>query len=224
MKTLTTDERERLHDIVCDLFANDFLWALDCPKRRYGYGYEHQVESWLNSHFDYLKEIHCRVTSGATRVVVIPEGEDWVLKFGFNDPSLIRDYNRLEAQNYAAATNRGLEDFFAASYYFEEVCGVDIYVQEHVWVDDDAVSDSFYNYTIDNFYSHRDLDDDRTQEEAWEDSYSLDNEDRVYAMLGDQKRVDDLVNFINAFEINDLHSANWGYRDEQPVLIDYSGY
>ena len=40
-----------------------------------------------------------------------------------------------------------------------------------------------------------------------------------------KEKVDKFVDFINEFDVNDLHSANVGFRNNgDPVLIDYSGW
>ena len=99
-----------------------------------------------------------------------------------------------------------------------------MYIQEKVEVDEDAISDSFYNFTLESFYSGDDEEDERIQEMAWSDSNDLTNEERIRAMVGDSSKINALLNFIEYNDINDLHSANWGYRDGEPVMIDYAGY
>ena len=223
MKALTENEKQSLIDLVEVLVDNGFKQALEVS------GWEKHAREWAGQHHRLLDSLGCYVTCGATRVVVISDEDDWVLKFSFLDSLVKTDYNLLEAENYQAAIEAGLSRYFAATYCLGNICGLEVYVQERVNADEDGVSDEFYNYTLENYYS--DCRDDYESEEdlhdaAWEDSTELENEDRIWAMVGDFDRKDciKLVEFCDVREINDLHAANWGFRDGWPVMIDYSGY
>ena len=52
---------------------------------------------------------------------------------------------------------------------------------------------------------------------------NMDNDERIYAVFGEES--DNLVDFIDMFEINDLHEANYGItKDGRAVIFDFSGY
>lgn len=223
MKTPTIAEKTQLTELVDNLFNHGFKEAL-CCKYKDGWGRQNMKDYWLSENFEFLNSIDCDLDSGVTRVVVIPENLSWVLKFNFISEVLTVDYNKLEATHFEVAAEEGLDEFFAATYYFTSVDGVDVYIQEKVKVDEDAISDSFYNFTLENLYSGDDENDERIQEMAWTDSNDLTNEERICAMVGDSPKINALLNFIEYNDINDLHSGNWGYRDGEPVMIDYAGY
>ena len=51
----------------------------------------------------------------------------------------------------------------------------------------------------------------------------MEDEDRLYAIFGCEDG-DDLLTFLDVQEVNDIHAGNFGYFNQMPVLIDYSGY
>lgn len=222
MKTLSEVEKTRLLILARDLMNHHFADALFCTRDKWGIPQKH-INDWIISHFGYMAARRIHVDYGATRVVVVADNLDWVLKFDFQNAGLSHEYNELEVKNYQYACEWNLEDCFAAMYFLEKVNSIKVYAQERVRIDDDLTSDSFYEYTLQNYYSDEDSDDEDVRENAWEDSNELDNEDRIYAMV-DNLTARELVRFTNRYDINDLHSGNWGYRDGDPVLVDYAGY
>lgn len=222
---LFENEKNVLIGVVEDLIEHDFLWAFTYTTDRYGC-VKYHLHNWIDEHREYLYNNHLTVMNGVTRVVVIPESENWVLKFNFNDNDK-QDYNDREARNFQYACEEGLSDYFAAMYFLGIIGGLEVYAQERVEVDEDLTSDSFYNYTYNTYYSHEccenEEDEERIRDNVWDDSDTLGNEDRIYAMIENSDAVR-LVRFCNYYDINDLHSGNWGYRNGQAVLIDYAGY
>lgn len=221
MKILINDERHQLCKLVERLLRHDFRSVLD-----YANG---SVGEWEEEHFNFFKSLHCQIFHGETRVVVVFDDLEWVLKFNFFNRPTCKDvdYNDREYRHYVAAGDRGLGEYFAAMEYlgvFED--DVDVYAQEKVEIDEDAVSDSFYQYMSENLFGGVDTQEcssSSLNERISEEAEYLENEDRIYAMITDGA-AEDLIDFIQYYDINDLHSGNWGYRDGQPVLIDYAGF
>ena len=148
--------------------------------------------------------------SGATKACVYVPNSDCVIKF---DLHLKTHYCRTEAENYRKALEAGLGDYFAACEFLEEIDGVEFFVQEKVAADEDDISDNFRDYY------------DPVSSEYYDED-SLDENDRIYALLGCTTESMELVNFCSENEINDLHSGNWGFNwnSNHYVIIDYSGY
>ena len=220
MKTLTTLDRLKIHELVDDLVDHGFAPALNCLN-----GHKH-IWQWEIANRDFLYSIDCVICCGVTRVVVIPENFDWVLKFNFQNEELLQDYNRLEVQHFEKAIEKGLDKYFAAIYQVGAIDGLMVYAQEKVVADEDYVTSSFFQYTLDKYYNHIEYDDmyeDARNDAAWEEANTLDTEDRIYALINDGM-ADQLIDFIYENDINDLHSGNWGYRGTEPVMIDYAGY
>lgn len=218
MKSLTFTERVKLHKIVKALVKHGFSQALR--------GTRHNYYEWCDSSAGFLFNASLEVTSGATRCVVLSNDSNWVLKFDFEeeDCGFHKYYNKIEAENFEEACRRGLDKYFAAMYYLGNLEGLEVYAQERVRADEKVVSNSFFEYTLENYYGSYEIDDEDVRDSAWSDSTDLENSERIYAMIQDSKAADALVDFTDEFDINDLHSGNWGYRGDEPVLIDYSGF
>ena len=159
--------------------------------------------------------------TGATKVVAVIDGIDWVLKVDFVGNYLL--YCGAEASNYEWAVKEGWGKYFAAEFLLGEFYGTEVYVQELTFPDEDAVSDSCYE-----FYT-KDMNEEESEE--WWDSVGpdgLDDVERVAAMFPELKGSDlgKFWQFLDRFHINDLHIGNFGWRssDNTPVIFDYSGY
>ena len=225
MKIFTDYEKERLVELAENLFFHGFENAIRPFENEDIYD---TTENWVSSHYYFLRSMNCSVVHGMTRIVVICEDLPWVLKFNFQDKNMRQDYNLLEATNYKRACEEGVEEFFAATYYLGVVDGIMTYAQEKVEANEDVVSSSFFEYTLETYFSDRvvenEEDEDKLNDDAWDEANCLDNEDRIYAMIENFKDARRVWEFTDKYDINDLHSGNWGYRGKQPVLIDYSGY
>lgn len=222
MKTITDLEKMRICELVEDLIGHGLRGAIT------RYDGHHNFYRWQENYKNYLHRIHCETFCGVTRTVFVFDDLDWVIKINFINP-LMDDYNYLEYSHFQSAIKAGLEKYFAAMWYVDEIDGICIYAQEKVNVDEDSVSSSFFEYTLENYYNQASKNEDgewtedQVNEAAWDESYTLENEDRIYAMITDGM-ANELISFIQENDINDLHSGNWGYRGDEPVLIDYAGY
>lgn len=219
MKVISESEKLQVYELVEDLINHGFKGAVNTV-----HGH-HNFYSWEEMYHDYLCRIHCVAVCGVTRVVIVPDWLDWVVKVNFMGSGITQNYNALEDQHFQLAVEAGLDRYFAATYFIDKVEGIEVYAQEKVKVDEESVSSSFFEYTLENYYrqAREEEDEDAVNEAAWEESIGLENEDRIYAMIEDGG-AEELVNFVFENDINDLHSGNWGYRGDEPVLIDYAGY
>lgn len=222
MKVITEFEKMQICELVDDLIGHGFHGAIS---RQNGHN---NFYKWNEMHREYLSHIGCVACCGVTRVVIISDQLDWVIKVNFISDNTTPDYNELERDHFQSAINAGLDQYFAAMYYVENIDGIEVYAQEKVRADEDSVSSSFFEYTLENYYNkvnyeQEGVTEDEVNDAAWEESIGLENEDRIYAMITDGM-AREVVDFIFENDINDLHSGNWGYRGDEPVLIDYAGY
>ena len=178
---------------------------------------ESELTLWEESSLEDLENIS--YSYGATKLVIIDDDNDWVLKIPFCDKAC--DYCALEAENYKKAVEAGVEEGFAACYFLMEYEGAPCYIMEKVSCDEETVESDFYEIGSNKFSDEM-------------------NEDEIYSYLGSMdgdEIVDQLLEFyydegflkkVNIFlsqnKINDLHTGNVGYRGEQLVLTDYSGF
>ena len=162
--------------------------------------------------------------TGCTKAVFIIPNCNWVVK----TPLRIRangqpSYCSIEADVFAAAANIGLQHYFAACYFFQEVNGVEFYVQEKASCMEDTYTDIFAEYAQ-SVISRDDYEDEEDYSCALYDfAYEIDSWDSTQAIFGS---CDKLQHFcFNDFNLNDFHAANYGYvPGKGDVLIDYSGY
>jgi hypothetical protein len=209
----TINEIEIAKKIVNDLIEHNFFDAIICEDCD-GFYCWRDAKKQKN----YLKEAGLSAHSGETKACIISDKlSNWVIKVGYtysdDEGRTTTDFCAIEAKNYKDAIDEGLEEFFAASY---ELCRVtppekykyeeDIvfFIQEKAEPDDEKTSATCEKYT---------------------GSDCNDDFDRVESLFQGNEKLDSLFEFIDDWNINDLHSGNFGYTKEGKVkIIDYSGY
>ena len=221
----TTNEIEIAKKIVNDLVSHNFFEAILSRDNEPYY-------EWCDSHKNYLESNGLSLHCGETKACIISNKlSNWVIKVGFvgmdDYHERSTDFCAIEEQNYQNAVKEGLEEFFAASY---ELCSltppeefnfeddVTFYIQEWAEPDEEKTSCTCQSYlrSSDGYYDG---------DEDEDTYYDPEDEDRIYSLFGDNKRVCDLFDFICNWNINDLHSGNFGYTiNGTPKIIDYSGY
>ena len=152
--------------------------------------------------YDFMKHIHAYWDSGCHKFCIIPDGEDFVIKFDRRG-----DENCLkEAENYREACEEDLCEYFAATVILQKIDGIVFVAQERVSIDEDDVDELMYDSS--GYYSD-----------------SLDDDERIYAICGHTPASSMLVEFCEQHNINDLHSLNWGMnRLGEYVICDYGGH
>ena len=217
----TAFEIERALNIVRDLIPFDLHGAIagsycDFCRKAEGYAEDNRLS----------------FACGASKFCIIDEESDWVIKISFDcsydveDEDMEVDYCKRELYNYEKACEAGLEKYFATIFKIGEIDGIEIYLQEKLEANDGTIDDVeqlFYDYVYANdqeYYDEIEDEDDRNSA-VWEDIYDMSIGERVEAIFGFIK---ELIRFIEEYEINDLHSANYGYRGSELVIMDYSGW
>ena len=166
---------------------------------------ETEFEIWFNGGG---REVLDNITYGwgASKVAIIDDDNDWVLKIPFCNKSC--DYCEIEAENYQKAVKEGVEEPFAECYFLMEYEGVPCYIMEKVNCDEQAIESDLYEIGSD-YLGFMDTDE------------ILDQLLEFYYEAGFLQKVDA---FLSVNSINDLHTANLGYRGDKLVFVDYSGY
>ena len=214
----STKEIEIAKKIVKILIGNDFSDALIDEDTWVG---------WCDNHVRLLEENHLEGFCGVSKACIFSEElPNWVIKTGFtwdgeeDDDDF--DYCTIEARNYQDAIIEGVEKFFAASY---ELCTVTpseckglcnniyFYIQEKAEPDEVKTSSTCERY----------INGDYEDSEPWYHDHT--DTERLESLFGEDKNFNKLLKFINEWQINDLHSGNFGYtKDGIAKIIDYSGY
>lgn len=152
---------------------------------------------------------------GASKLVIVDEDNDWVLKIPFCDKS--RDYCAVEAENYKKAVEAGVEEPFAACYFLMEYEGAPCYVMEKINCDEQAVESDFLDK----------LSGQMSEDEISDCLGSMDTDeilDQLLEFYYEAGFLQKINAFLSVNSINDLHTGNLGYRGDKLVLVDYSGY
>lgn len=203
---------------------------------------EVDVEGFIE-HIDVKKVPKFDYETGASKLVIIPWGRDYVIKIPFNgeyqcgwdEDGKEYDYfepfcgahdclygdNYCEAERiaYNDAITDGWDDFFMPIYLVTWKNGYPIYVQERV--------DCFCNDTEDAdqaSYSSQEARDKLKNNNAGCSLARL----WLASCLTVLDSLDELNEFIqylrNTEIIQDLHRGNLGYSHGKPVIVDYGGY
>lgn len=153
---------------------------------------------------------------GATKLVIILDDYDWVFKIPYRTVGE-KDYCQIELENYLDAQETEFGNLFSEMCYIGQYGSAPCYAMRKVEADLDLKISALESRGIS--YSYYD------EEEEYE--YTLGEEEvfeeLIASLLGSEK-INDFWNFCNKHRINDLHTENFGFIDDQIKLIDYSGY
>lgn len=160
---------------------------------------------------------------GATKVVIVFDEEDYVLKIPFSSENI--DYCYEEFRNYVEAKRYGLEEYFAACYKLMNYHDTPIYIMERCDCDDEKTGETIAEALSPLREKNYDLDDEEGYYDFTCEVY--DDEESVMEFLTytfGEKESTRLFAFCSRNEINDLHAGNIGWIGDRLVLTDYSGY
>lgn len=194
-----------------------------------GYEFETQVitpfKSYYNKNFDWA--------SGATKGVLIFKNYGFVLKIPFSyisgDPICNAydgldtwDYCSQEANRYSMAETEGLQDVFLETSLLDNINNYPIYIQPYAQI--------FKNMETSDISKHSCIssEEEKQQTKSINEEYSFDDitniwESEILALYGKDYYIK-LKSFISDVDINDLRTANIGYYNNKPVLVDYAGF
>ena len=169
---------------------------------------------WFDSM--HMENLGFTYASGATKAVFFHRDlHDWIIKVVLPDEQN-NDYCRREWENYLAAEQAGLSQYFAATEYLTTVNGIAFYIQEKVFVDESVDSSIYDSASAERAARGEEIDEDA----LWDEVYDMEADERVELLYKNPK----LTHFILSRHINDLHCGNFGMRGGEYVLIDYSGF
>lgn len=171
------------------------------------------------------------IEAGGTKVVIIFNNSDWVLKIPFNmqaNSNTVKgkypDYCHIEEKNYQKAAEKGVEEFFAPifrldDYEFEDGCcsySCPIYAMERIDVDEEENSSLGLSLSGELEYE-----DDEYYEEPSSEELAIACLENCWGI----ERVIELQDFLCDNGINDVHTGNVGVNSKgMYVICDYSGY
>ena len=187
---------------------------------------------WSYHNPDYPEDIHS--ASGATKAVIWTDELPYVIKIPFIDKgSVYRDFCRIELQNYEQAHHfPEIVACFAWVDYLFEYEGHPIYIMEKVDCDEDSISDAAYSSSFEDFCEREGYTEGSEEYEDVRDHFSdeyydwwegLEQMESLFCDSWGADIYDKFRAYCETRDINDLHTANWGWRGSELVAVDYSG-
>ena len=126
------------------------------------------------------------------------------------------DYCKTEVNRYNLAKNAGIEKYFAKTEYIGMVNNYPIYIQQKAEIFSEVKDLNSYSEEKKSSTREKcDKEDLWCFNECWLSDLLDYCGDRIFSLF---------MSFLKDNEIDDLHSSNIGYIDENPVLVDYSGF
>lgn len=187
----------------------------------------YEVSNMVRDHG--FKKDFVTVHGGASKVCLDFVHENFVIKWTGETRG---DYDEAmeEVEIYKKAVNAGLAVFFPATELFATINGVHFVKQEKV---DFCVEETPYHKEKKYAYQSRTASDrivkkmqlsfNRACGHRYSRSLNTTWAKMALVVFG-KKLVKSLCEFIIENGINDLHESNIGYKDNLPVILDFSGY
>jgi hypothetical protein len=175
--------------------------------------------------------------SGATKMCITLNNEPYVIKwkkqqFSFWSDEIIEtetDEAYEEYLIYQDAVKKHLECFFPYTEVLAEINGIIFILQEKIDYSDanlpmelikkyskvtSTVTFKIYDKMCNDFYI-KDRDYNRALSKRWAGM--------VISLYG-KHTAKQLAEFVREHKINDLHDSNIGYKNNKPIILDFSGY
>lgn len=223
-------DREKVNEyflnLINDIIKNKSEWryALLCEA---GYQYEGN-DSLIEVEDEVTCEFNVDIKFGASKLVIISNSsneisEKYVAKIPFG--YITMNYCEEELKTYNSVLNnyKDYSQYFAECWYAGNVsvedadnieCHVPVYIMKRADADEDKVEKSSYDFWLSDGGKPECYCVEEPEEEivnCFKNCYG--------------KQVGDMIEeVINELDITDLHSANIGFVEGYPVLIDYSGF
>lgn len=210
--------------------------AVEIAKAYIDAGFDHVLKNelyfsdWVRDFGNPLSS--CKIASGMTKYVIIPDNLNWVIKLPIQvktkqyrrEEFLTKfnayDYCDLETRNFAYAEEKGVNVFFAESYFLSLYKGIRIYIQRKAKCDEQEFDDRLKKYA--SHYVSETYNEDVFNEVVSDYVLNMNESESLEAVFGDVPT--ELYDLIEERNVNDLHCGNYGFINEKPVIIDYSGY
>lgn len=169
-----------------------------------------------------------RVYDGATKIcLVFTDNTDFIVKWSYNCDDDNSESVK-ECRIYACAVEAGLDFFFPKTEIMGKWGDVTVIIQDKI---DYSVCDCSWDkknhyQKIARTVSCRIFE---KMERGFRVSCGYDRDlditwGRLVIALYGKRITKQLCEFIREYKINDLHGANIGYKNDKPIILDFSGY
>lgn len=224
MMKLIEEHQQDIQEILDALKYCDFDDLEDCD-----YIFEEKITEKFQLHYSKPFEY----SNGATKGVLIFKNLGFVIKIPFtwcggdeicgaSDGAHSWDYCSQEVCRYEMAEDNGIAEVFLQTEYLGDVNDYPIYIQPYAEIfknmAPDAISEHCYESSEEQKEQTRSL----NSQYAFDDIQNI-WESEVLALYGKDFYIK-LKTYISDYDINDLRTANIGYYQNKPVLVDYAGF
>lgn len=168
-----------------------------------------------------------RVCDGATKICLVFDKTDFIVKWSYGCDDEQSESVR-ECRIYACAVEAGLGFFFPKTEIMGKWRDVTVIIQDKIdYSAGDCGFEKRRHYqNISKTVTRRIFDKmekgfrigsgyDRNLNETW---------GRLVISLYGKRITKQLCEFIREYKINDLHDYNIGYKNDKPIILDFSGY
>lgn len=193
---------------LADLFEEDFLENVIAPfqeKYKKPFSYDQGATKGVLI----FKDLNC--------VLKIPfdgSGGEWFIGARTGDESYEWDYCAAEEYCYLQAKKSYLQDFFLETKYVFSVQGRPIYQQPFA---------EMFSGIANSCSSIEEYESTKSTIQTGYQIFNLPWQVDAFMYYG-KIFFDKIMNFIEDFDISDLHGGNLGYVNGQPVLVDYASF
>lgn len=206
---------------ICEILApTDFVGFLDRVGEDYAEFYKWKDRYWAEQYEGNVGGIE--FGAGCTRIVIISPNSNYVFKIQYDDSDDV-DFCRNERFVYSKAVEEGCEEFFAWIDCIGKYGSVLVYAMEKVEVNEDRNSEDSYTYHANRWHEEHE-EEDEDEDDMCIDDYDDHDGMIEYAIAHNGDLMLKAADLIERLGVNDLHSANWGYRGNVLVAVDYGGY
>lgn len=212
---------------------------------------EDNAEDFIENNTHFPETFKFTWNMGASKLVILPYGADFVIKIPFNG----RYFNRrIDCKTGEITSEGGWERFTSEEYYSEgmdfdgDYCGREVDISDMATAEDleecFAITECVGRCGDYLIYKQArattilaDVLDEKSDSLSFEERKSIRDKCNNMGVYGfniywlkdfleffGEEILKQLDRFINTYDINDLHTSNVGYIGNRPVLIDYSGY
>lgn len=187
-------------------------------------------EDFLISSINCEDELSFDWEDGASKLVIIPEDKDYVIKIPFNGNFYVDEGYFNFSQNYCeteidlykriADENPLFSQFFLPLTRVDEYNEWDIYIQPKCQAYHNAAEkDKSKSYSKDS------LNKVRNEKILYNSALPKDWLAAVTEILKDVELVKEFVDMLEEYDITqDLHMGNIGYCNGKPIILDYAGF
>ncbi len=202
-----------------------FLDALDISSSMDSYAVMDRISENRNEEIGTVK-----VHDGCSKICLVFKNYPFVIKWSYGGgPSIDEALDEVDIYNDAVAAN--IAFFFPKTELFYTKNGISFVVQEKI---DCSVEDSIYNKKLqkvicritktptDKIYEKIQKEFDKVPGGYHRNLNS--NWAKMAISLYGKKACKTLCQFVINHGINDLHENNLGYKNNKPIIIDFSGY